>query len=168
MKLRPMILALRDAYVLDWRGAHGIAHWARVRAAGLFLARRTGADPRVVELFALLHDACRRNDAHDPEHGPRAARLAEGWNGGEHFELEPARLALLTEAIDGHTEGRIHSDPTIQCCWDADRLDLGRVGIVPDPRRLGTAPAKDPRTIERCYERSRRWARAFRRRRHSK
>jgi len=162
-----MILALRDAYRLDWHGVHGIAHWARVWSAGRFLARRTGADAEVVELFALLHDACRWNDAHDPQHGPRAARLAEGLNGGEHFELEPARLALLTEAIEGHTEGRIHADPTIQCCWDADRLDLGRVGIVPDPRWLGTAPARDPRTIERCYERSMRWAWAFRSRRRS-
>lgn len=26
----------------------------------------------------------------------------------------------------------------VQACWDADRLDLGRVGIIPDPERMGT------------------------------
>ena len=31
-------------------------------------------------------------------------------------------------------------DITVQCCWDADRLDLGRV--MPDPRRLCTDAAK--------------------------
>jgi hypothetical protein len=28
-------------------------------------------------------------------------------------------------------------------CWDADRLDLGRVGITPDPRRLGTKAGRN-------------------------
>ncbi len=38
-------------------------------------------------------------------------------------------------------------DITVQTCWDADRLDLGRVGITPNPRWLCTACAKDPATI---------------------
>jgi hypothetical protein len=28
-------------------------------------------------------------------------------------------------------------------CWNADRLDRGRVGITPDPRRLGTDAARN-------------------------
>ena len=39
------------------------------------------------------------------------------------------------------------SDVTIQICWDADRLDLGRVGITPHPSRLCTAAAKRLETI---------------------
>jgi hypothetical protein len=35
-----------------------------------------------------------------------------------------------------------HPDVTIQTCWDADRLDLGRVGIRPDPARMGTEAGK--------------------------
>jgi uncharacterized protein len=31
---------------------------------------------------------------------------------------------------------------TVQTCWDADRLDLGRVGIKPDPKRLFTEEGK--------------------------
>jgi uncharacterized protein len=44
---------------------------------------------------------------------------------------------------------RIHNgadrqdEPTLAVCLDADRLDLGRVGIVPDPARLSTARARD-------------------------
>ena len=36
---------------------------------------------------------------------------------------------------------------TIQTCWDADRLDLGRVGMMPDPRFLSTEIAKRRDTI---------------------
>jgi hypothetical protein len=36
-------------------------------------------------------------------------------------------------------------------CWDADRLNLWRVGIKPDPRFLSTQPA---RSVERIA-----WAR---------
>jgi uncharacterized protein len=50
--------------------------------------------------------------------------------------------------------GRTEADNTIQTCWDADRLDLGRVGIVPDPSRLCTAAAKEPAIRAWAYQRS--------------
>lgn len=40
---------------------------------------------------------------------------------------------------DGHT--------TVLACWDADRLDLARVGIQPQPQRLCTGAARDASTI---------------------
>jgi uncharacterized protein len=43
---------------------------------------------------------------------------------------------------------------TVLTCWDADRLDLGRVGIKPNPHRLCTAAARDPMMIEWAYKRS--------------
>jgi uncharacterized protein len=42
----------------------------------------------------------------------------------------------------------------VQTCWDADRLDLGRVGKRPDPRRLCTPAARDRDVIEWAYRRS--------------
>ena len=33
-------------------------------------------------------------------------------------------------------------DPTIGTCWDADRLDIGRVGIIPHERFMSTAAGK--------------------------
>ena len=35
----------------------------------------------------------------------------------------------------------IGSDPRVQVCWDADRLDLWRVWITPDKKRLATQAA---------------------------
>lgn len=51
---------------------------------------------------------------------------------------------------DGHTD----ADITVQTCWDADRLDLGRVGINPAPEKLCTIAARDPEIMEWAYERS--------------
>ena len=44
-----------------------------------------------------------------------------------------------------HSDGRVDADVTVQTCWDADRLDLGRVGKRPDPRLLCTPAARDRR-----------------------
>jgi len=41
-----------------------------------------------------------------------------------------------------YTDGLIDADVTIQTCWDADRLDLGRVGITPERTKLCTRAAK--------------------------
>ena len=43
---------------------------------------------------------------------------------------------------------------TILTCWDADRLDIGRVGIRPVADKLCTNAAKDPDFINWCYKRS--------------
>jgi uncharacterized protein len=43
---------------------------------------------------------------------------------------------------------------TIQASWDADRLDLGRVGTTPDPARLCTAAARDPEMFRWAGQRS--------------
>ena len=51
---------------------------------------------------------------------------------------------MLYEACARHTDGLTDGDVTIQTCWDADRLDLGRVGKTPNPRRLCTAAAIRP------------------------
>ena len=116
---------------------HGPAHWLRVMRNGLLLAKRTGADQDVVQLFALFHDSCRLNDGHDPQHGARGAELAASLR-GSHFELPDAAFALLNHACCWHTEALHHADPTIGTCWDADRLDLGRVGIMPHERYMST------------------------------
>ncbi len=121
---------------------HGEGHWRRVAAAGLALLPETpAADPAVVFLFALFHDSMRFNDGHDPLHGPRGAALA-GELRGEAFDLEDAEMDLLASACEEHTNGGVSSDPTVGVCWDADRLNLWRVGIRPDPRLLSTGAAR--------------------------
>jgi len=160
MKLDPVRLAnhIRSQFQLDWEGIHGPSHWARVRAMGLELARVTGGDPVVVELFAWFHDSRRFNDGYDPEHGDRAAAFA-GELHGDFFEATDEQLALLQEACRGHSDGHLKADITVQTCWDADRLDLGRVGTTPDPARLCTEAARSPEVRMLAEARSERWSR---------
>lgn len=128
-------------FALGPHSVHGPDHWQRVEAVGLGLCKETGADEPVVRLFALLHDSCRLDDGADLLHGPRAADMLNEI-AGELFTLEPGRLALLEYAIRHHTGGRVSGDPTIGTCWDADRLDIGRVGIIPHERFMSTAAGK--------------------------
>jgi uncharacterized protein len=97
-----LIQAIREQYTLPWWGTHGITHWARVREAGLRLAALTGAHPAVVELFAVLHDARRRNEGVDPGHGGRGADFAATLR-GTLIHLPDAEFALLHTACADHT-----------------------------------------------------------------
>ena len=144
---------LRDRFLIDWHGHHGASHWVRVRRNGLLLAKRTGANALVVELFAFFHDSCRVNEYTDRNHGSRGAELAVILR-GKYFDATEAEMALLVCACSGHSDGHLDADITVQTCWDADRLDLGRVGIEPDAKYLCTAAAKDPETIASAYKRS--------------
>lgn len=148
-----LIKIIRNQFVLEWTGIHGAPHWARVRENGLRLADLTGANPRVIELFAFLHDSRRLNDGRDPAHGARAAEFVRILAGSE-FDLEPNELELLVGACHGHSDGLTVGDITVLTCWDADRLDLGRVGIAPDPARLCTEAARDPKILDWAYRRS--------------
>lgn len=116
---------------------HGVHHWQRVETVGLAIARQCGADPLVVQLFAWLHDACRLNEHVDNGHGLRGAELA-GRLRGKVFNLDDGAFSLLYEACADHTAGRTTTEVTIGTCWDADRLDLSRVGIMPDPYYMST------------------------------
>lgn len=147
MDLTPVLQAVLDEYVLRWDGDHGVAHWARVLENGRFLAQQTGADVDVVSLFAILHDSKRIDDCGDPEHGPRAAEFARKIR-GDLIDLSEPMFRNLCRACEDHTFELTHPDITIQTCWDADRLDLGRIGVTPHPSRLCTDFAKRPETIK--------------------
>ncbi len=149
-----LLEAIRKQYKLAWQGAHGHPHWVRVRQNGARLAEMTGAHPLVVELFALIHDSRRGNEESDPWHGVRAATYAEELN-GTYFTLSPQQLELLKHACALHTQGLVLADLTVQVCWDADRLDLGRIGIKPDLNLLCTDAAKNPKILEWAWRRSR-------------
>jgi len=141
-------------YILPTLGCHGVFHWARVLENGRELATRNHAKVHVVELFALLHDSKRSNEERDKDHGFRAAEYAKTLR-GRLFYLSDEDFALLYEACAYHTDGTITADVTVQTCWDADRLDLGRTGTTPSPERLCTADAKNPKIIALADEKSR-------------
>lgn len=146
MDLRPVLSVVLDEYPLPLWGDHGLSHWARVWDNGQRLCPETGGDPVVVSLFAILHDSQRQNEVTDPEHGPRAAEFCRVL-GHKFLGIDRAQLELLCVACHGHTHQRTHPDRTVQTCWDADRLDLGRVGVMPHPDRLCTEFAKREETI---------------------
>jgi uncharacterized protein len=144
----PMVVhAVLESYALPLESVHGVVHWARVLENGRRLSVETGANIELVELFAVLHDSRRLNEHTDPQHGPRAAAFARRVR-GRLFELPEAEFGLLHRACAGHTHERTHPNITIQTCWDADRLDLGRVGITPDPGYLCTEAARRRETIQ--------------------
>ncbi len=121
---------------------HGVAHWERVERNGLLLATPE-CDVTVIRLFAYLHDSCRENDGYDLEHGPRAALMMENLRDNLLKDLSDEQFSLLQQACRQHTSTRSTSNPTIDACFDADRLDLGRVGIQPDPEKMATARGKE-------------------------
>jgi uncharacterized protein len=99
------------------------------------LAQAPDADAELVLMFALLHDARRENEYRDPGHGPRAAELARTVN-EDVLGLDGPRLELLAGAIHDHNGAGPATSATRAVCFDADRLNLWRVGITPDPALL--------------------------------
>jgi len=148
-----LLTKIKEQYRLNWYGMHGILHWHRVFINGIRLATQDGVNSRVVQLFSVFHDACRRNENRDRNHGKRGSELARKLR--KYCPLDDAEFDLLTIACELHTEATDHENITIQACFDADRLDLGRVGIYPDPNRLCTPMAKEKKIIEWGYHRSR-------------
>jgi uncharacterized protein len=148
-----IVRVAKQRFVLDLHGIHGVPHWQRVRENGLRIARHSGANPLIVELFAYLHDCCREDDRSDPGHGERAADFTQGLR-GTLIHLSDEDFVLLHEAIRDHELGLTRGDITVRTCWDADRLDLGRVRVRPHPRYLCTEYARKKETIEWAFKRS--------------
>ena len=130
---------------------HGVSHWERVERNGLLLATDE-VNLIVVRLFAYLHDKWRLDDGEDLDHGKRASenllQLRDTllqWLTDEEFEL-------LRKACEQHTVCHSTGNPTIDTCFDADRLDLMRVGITSDSEIMATERGKFYATnIEQFY-----------------
>lgn len=153
MDFPELLRAVLAEYRLPLNGIHGAAHWARVYENGEALAKETGARVDVVRLFAVFHDSRRMNEARDPGHGQRGADFALSLL-GTSFDLDEESFDLLYRACVGHTDGKTEEDVTVQTCWDSDRLDLGRVGIRPRPKRLCTPAARSTVILKWAFERS--------------
>jgi len=136
-------------FKLGQNSIHGIKHWERVEQLGLMLAKKTGADPYVISLFAFLHDSKRENELADPEHGLRSADFVNELYKAREIIASEKQLKQLLYACRYHSNPNAKSDDiTVMTCWDADRLDLWRVGETPDPKWLKTDAARDPAMIK--------------------
>jgi uncharacterized protein len=140
----------------DRAGVHGQQHWARVKRAGLEMAEKNGADKEVVIAFANLHDMARDDDGEDLHHGQRAETIIRQSRSTRPLKsLEDRQVFTLGAAVRFHSVGwTAIPNPwdndytpeelvTIYTCWDADRLDLWRVGVIPDRDRLCTAAGRE-------------------------
>lgn len=119
---------------------HGLKHWKTVERNGLYLSEFTGADKSVVSYFAYLHDCMRENEQIDPGHGLRGAEFAQMHR--QAILLNENQFEKLFYACEHHTDGEPTNCGTSSTCWDADRLDIGRVGFVVDPKYLASQEAK--------------------------
>jgi len=126
-----------DEFQCDHGSVHGPLHWRRVERNGLLVAARSGAVVEVVRLFAVFHDSRREHDGWDDTHGSRGATYAASLR-GVLFDISNEHFELLQYACTWHTHGRLSDQPTIGTCWDADRLDLERVGIQPKAGYMST------------------------------
>lgn len=114
-----------------------------MRANGLMLAELTSANRHVVELFVFFHHSRRFHDHVDDGHGARGAALASRLK-GQYFDATDDEMDSLYFACVHHSDGMTQGDATVLTCWDADHLDLGRVGITPRVKHLGTEAARIP------------------------
>ena len=119
-------------------GVHGFAHAQRVECFALMLAKSTNADVDVLIWFAYVHDSQRKGDGMDFNHGPEAAEYVDVIRQTYLKELDDNQITLLKTACRLHTSTHKTGESTIDTCFDADRLDLPRVGIATDPKRMAT------------------------------
>lgn len=122
---------------------HGLPHWQRVERNGILLSTKDGkiredVNIKVVRFFAYLHDKCRLDNWKDIEHGVRAADMLQSIRETILKDFTDEEFSLLERACRYHTTEHRTGIPTIDVCFDADRLDLGRVGIKPHPKRMAT------------------------------
>lgn len=137
---------------------HGLEHWQRVERNVLLLSN-PNINVLVARLFAYFHDACRPNCANRPqysesssnveklaqermceaEHGVMAAKLVNSLRNSLLKSLSNEEVEMLAKACELHTTTLRTGNPTIDACFDADRLDLWRCGIIPRPGKMATS-----------------------------
>ena len=139
-----LLAEARDGSALAHEPMHGEAHWRGVAWAGLRIQKLSPCIKRdAVIAFAVLHDCRRETDDWDPEHGDRAARVA--------IRSRPLRRLIgaegreiVAEACRLHERGLTRPGSlTIGACWDADRVNLVRLGFRLDPRYFTVLSSED-------------------------
>lgn len=140
----PEVEALRQYVKERWTmgESHGLPHWDNVYRNGQFL-QDDGVNDRVVQRFAYLQDFCKQDDVNDREHGTRVAEWMVSIRDSLLNSLSDEEFLLLQDACRLHTSTENTGNPTIDTCFDADRLDLGRVGITPLPSKMATKKGQE-------------------------
>lgn len=157
-KTSNIIEQLRD-YVLFTSDIHGERHWSHVNHIGGKLADLMKLNPiqkRCVEVFAMTHDLARRDDGGGNEHAIEGAEYFSSELVTLFPDIDDLQVDIITSAIKHHSDGVCSEEAfhmghfshisgfgediikTVGCCWDADRLDLIRLGILPIEKYMST------------------------------
>ena len=128
---------------------HGLKHSILVFLHAMRLSSKLqeigiAIDRAVCTWFSFLHDACRENDASDEGHGKRASEMVNEIRNSYLSELTDNQISILKSALEFHDRKiKLTLNNTVGVCLDADRLDLTRVGITPDPSLMTTKAGCD-------------------------
>jgi hypothetical protein len=138
---------------------HGPAHWARVHRFGLALGRGLELNQsamRCIEVFSWTHDLARVDDGGGRVHALDGADYLYEVAPEVFPALDPQELGVISRAIRHHSDGLTADVAWRQgllsgcdwkpetvvlvtgCCWDADRLDLLRLGRKPRADKMST------------------------------
>jgi uncharacterized protein len=165
----PVILELaKQRFSLADDSDHGPEHWLRVYYNALDgvvrLRGQEAASLTSIMLFALLHDCERKEEGYDPLHGLRAAGFLMDLHKAEKLPFASnSQIKTACIAIEDHSHGYLDvynhnldliGETTVKLCWDADRLDLPRVGIAVDPRMLLIQDNRHSKIVEECTKRA--------------
>ncbi len=151
-------LLFMDALVfkttINFNYAHGPAHWQSVYRFGKMLY--PGIDKGVLFYFSVFHDFFKSNDFADKSHGKKALTamplIKENlkiWN--KDKKAHNSQIEQLAFAFENHDctiqeyaslTNPLKDNKNVRACLDADKLDLGRVGIIPESKHLLTEEAK--------------------------
>lgn len=118
---------------------HGIDHLRQVAYwAGRF-AISIGACMKTAIIGGYLHDCAREDDGGGTNHVDESAKLANRIIEKYWHDIN---VEKIHEAIFHHADGFVSDDPIVGCIWDADRMTLTRLGIMPKLEFLSTTIAK--------------------------
>jgi HD superfamily phosphodiesterase len=120
-------------------GLHGFDHLGRVAILAGRLARAVGEDVESAVVMGFLHDSARKDDGGGCLHAIESAVLARKLLLEFYPQMDRGRIC---DSIKRHADGETTSDLMVACLWDADRLELKRLGRVVDPDLLSTEIAK--------------------------
>ena len=153
---KPNILKIvQKEFELDLYGIHGINHWERVFLNTKKLSKYYNVESEVFELFSILHDSQRLDEYTDLEHGKRARKFVEVLIKKGIIYLHKDDQKRLLYACENHTKSNkqheLYSDLIVRICLDSDKMDIDRVGIIPNEKHFLTHYAKE---IIKIYNKS--------------
>jgi uncharacterized protein len=137
--IQRIIELAKNEFIMEDHNIHGFDHWEEVEKNGIMLSDQNGVDLVIVRLFAHIHDCKRQDDFMDSEHGERAAEFVlQLKEKGELTFLNDEQINTLWFACENHNKGFTSTNITIGACFDADRIELIRCGMVPKPNLMST------------------------------